>query len=158
MAPRGTKASPTSLKLRRALSAAAAGASRAARRMAARDRARPSSIGPTLTYTSHTRVRRRSNAVGWYMRGARVAYVPPWPRVACSPAPAPPASGAHAGRAAGSGRGWRAIRRPGRRQAPAARRPRRGARRRRAARRSRPRGRRRSPWPELDAASCARPL
>jgi hypothetical protein len=49
MAPRGTKASPRSLKLRRALSAAVTGASRAARRMAARDRARDSSIGLTLT-------------------------------------------------------------------------------------------------------------
>jgi hypothetical protein len=72
MAPRGTKASPTSLKLRRALSAAAAGASRAARRMAARDRARPSSIGPTLTCT-HTRTQTIKR--GGLLHGRRARYV-----------------------------------------------------------------------------------
>ena len=90
MAPRGTKASPTSLKLRRALSAAAAGASRAARRMAARDRARPSSIGPTLTYT-HAR-----------------AYADDQTRWADTCA-------ARASRTYLPGRGWRARRHPRRR-------------------------------------------
>ena len=90
MAPRGTKASPTSLKLRRALSAAAAGASRAARRMAARDRARPSSIGPTLTYT-HAR-----------------AYADDQTRWAGTCA-------ARASRTYLPGRGWRARRHPRRR-------------------------------------------